>query len=156
MFNQQSHRDASSLMRTIYHTLRRRGVRFQHVIFCTNVTYKGSKWKLGTLHCSTRHSTLRFLIRGLLDFVNNNVDPEALRTLSLQKQLRDEWLMLDSDVDVLALATIEDAQERVQMISDAKGEVDVLVTGSFHLVGGFISLLEGQDYGLKSTTRFMA
>ena len=102
------------------------------------------------------HATLRnVLMRGLSEFVNNNVDPEALRTLSLQKQLRDKWQMLDSEADVMALATIEDAQERVQMISDEQGEVDVLVTGSFHLVGGSISLLEGQSCGLKSTICFI-
>lgn len=66
--------------------------------------------------------------------------------------LKDEWQSLDPNAEVLVMPTIEDAQKRVEEISKEKGEVQTLVTGSFHLVGGFLSILEGQDYGLQSTT----
>ncbi|RDL37963.1 uncharacterized protein BP5553_05396 [Venustampulla echinocandica] len=133
IFNQQSLRNAVSLIRTVHHTLYDTyKVDFQHVIFCTNITYSDNKYKP--------------------DFVNHNADPEAVKSLTHQNMLRDEWHSFDPNAEVLVMPTIEDAQKRVEEISKEKGEVQTLVTGSFHLVGGFISILEGQDYGLKSTT----
>ncbi|KAF2004057.1 folylpolyglutamate synthase [Amniculicola lignicola CBS 123094] len=134
IFNQQSLRDASGLMRTVFFNLRDKwNVKFDYVIFCTNVTYKDHRWKL--------------------DFVNFNVDPSELRSLTLQKSLQEEWQELDPKATVLAMPTIEDAQLEVERISKDVGEIDAMVTGSFHLVGGILSLLEGEHYGLESTTK---
>lgn len=123
------------------------GVRFQYVIFCTNITYKGSRYKLRALvHTYGLHADSDTVV----DFVNKNTNPEVLKSLSLQKTLQGQWEKLDPDAEVVALPTIEDARERVSAISEEKGNVHALVTGSFHLVGGFLSIFEGEDYGLRS------
>jgi folylpolyglutamate synthase len=41
------------------------------------------------------------------------------------------------------MRTIEEAVEYVDRISKSEGVVQVLVTGSFHLVGGVLTILEG-------------
>lgn len=43
------------------------------------------------------------------------------------------------------MPSIEEAAEYL----GTKEELQVLVTGSFHLVGGALSVLEGEDSGLK-------
>jgi folylpolyglutamate synthase len=67
--------------------------------------------------------------------------------------LQEEWKRLDPEAEVVTIPTIEDAREYVGKISDEQGEVHTLVTGSFHLVGGFLSILEGEEFGLASTTK---
>jgi folylpolyglutamate synthase len=89
----------------------------------------------------------------VVDMVNNNTDPEAMKTLSLQKSLRNEWHALDPEAEIFVLPTIEHALERVNLISGKEGEVQIFVTGGFHLVGGVLSILEGQDFGLQSVTK---
>ncbi|KAK7724833.1 Folylpolyglutamate synthetase [Botryosphaeria dothidea] len=95
IFNQQSSCDALDLVQILHTRVTGMGVRFQYVIFCTNITYKGSRYKL--------------------DFVNKNTDPEALKSLSLQKTLQGQWEKLDPDAEVVALPTIEDARERARL-----------------------------------------
>lgn len=73
-----------------------------------------------------------------LDFVNSNIDPAALKELTLQTRLGDAWKSLDPEAEVAVLPSIQDAINHVRR----KGEVQVLVTGSIHLVGGVISTLE--------------
>lgn len=53
----------------------------------------------------------------VVDMVNNK-DPEAMRTLSHQKSLRDEWYALDPEAEIFVIPTIEHALERVNLISD--------------------------------------
>ncbi|KAJ5714319.1 uncharacterized protein N7483_011500 [Penicillium malachiteum] len=65
-----------------------------------------------------------------------NTDPSALRSLKLQRELAAAWHDMDPSTDVAALPSIEDAIDYI------------LVTGSFHLVGGALSVLEGQNFAL--------
>ncbi|KAJ5217069.1 Mur ligase [Penicillium chermesinum] len=72
IFNQQSTRDSESLLRTVHETAYNDcGIEFQHAVFCTNTTYKGNS-------CKT-------------DFVNRNVDPKELGSLSLQTRMAEVW-----------------------------------------------------------------
>lgn len=53
VFNQQSLRDSIGLIKTLYAGITKAGVKFDHVIFCTNITYKNRRFKVGTLFLPT-------------------------------------------------------------------------------------------------------
>ncbi|KAE8413856.1 Mur ligase [Aspergillus pseudocaelatus] len=133
IFNQQSARDAISLLkcvhRTVYDDFR---TDFQYALFCTNITHKGHSYKV--------------------DLDDRNTDPEVLRNLTLQKELADTWHSLDPSTKVVALYSIEEAVEYVRNISGHIGETRALVTGSFRLVGGALSILEEEDIGHGKAT----
>ena len=86
------------------------------------------------------------------DFVNRNTDPGALQDLSLQRELADVWQNLDPNTEVAALPSIEEAIDYVRDINGGAGETQVLVTGSFHLLGGVLSVLEGDGFALAKAT----
>ncbi|KMP09095.1 folylpolyglutamate synthase [Coccidioides immitis RMSCC 2394] len=72
------------------------------------------------------------------EFVNKNIDPDTLQTLTLQKELATTWQGLDPCTEVASLPSIEDAIDYVRSISGrncAEQEALIFVTGSFHLVG---------------------
>jgi folylpolyglutamate synthase len=62
------------------------------------------------------------------------------------------WLELDPGSKISVMSTIEDAIDSVRAIDGGESEIRVLVTGSFHLIGGALSILEGEDYALASTS----
>ncbi|CAK7269461.1 Folylpolyglutamate synthetase [Sporothrix epigloea] len=137
IFNQQSTRDSIELLHVVHKTLaglNGASQSFQYAIFCTNVTYKNNSWKA--------------------DFVNNNVDPASLKSLSLQQELADEWRRINPETtSVLALPTIEDAIDYVRQIEGGQTDVRALITGSFHLIGGALTILEdGEDFALANTS----
>jgi folylpolyglutamate synthase len=104
-------------------------------VFCTNTAYK-NQTKLGASSASDRGPSNRLTDS---DFVNANADPNAIKTLSLQLQLAETMKSLDPDVECVALPSIEDA---IDYVKDK--DVQVFVTGSLHLVGGTIAVLEDQ------------
>jgi folylpolyglutamate synthase len=132
IFNQQSTRDSIELLHVVHKTLA--GQTFGYAIFCTNVTYKNNSWKV--------------------DFVNNNIDPASLKSLSLQQELADEWRKISPTTEtVTAMPTIEDAVDYVRQIEGGDVDVRVLITGSFHLVGGALTILEdGEDFAMANTS----
>ncbi|CAK7245860.1 MAG: Folylpolyglutamate synthetase [Sporothrix thermara] len=137
IFNQQSTRDSIELLRVVHKTLaglNGTGQSFQYAIFCTNVTYKNNSWKV--------------------DFVNNNVDPASLKSLSLQQELANEWRKINPETKVvLAMPTIEDAVDYVRQIEGGQVDIRALITGSFHLIGGALTILEdGEDFALANTS----
>ncbi len=67
----------------------------------------------------------------------------AVANLTVQKQLAEAWGEHDQSANIHAIATIQEAVELVQEISEDIGETNIFVTGSFHLVGGALSILEG-------------
>lgn len=77
--------------------------------------------------------------------VNRNHDETAIKTMSVQKSLREAWTKLDTAAEVTVLPSIEEALEYVQKIQASCGMVQIFVTGSTHLVGGMLALLEGTD-----------
>ncbi|KAK2731666.1 tetrahydrofolylpolyglutamate synthase [Colletotrichum kahawae] len=123
LFNQQSTRDAHALLKVIHESLYKNNkTRFHYVVFCTNVTFK------------TRQSKS--------DLTNFNVNLAELKTLQAQKEMAETWRHLDPIARVLVVPTIEDAADFIQNIGGGAPEMNVLVTGSFYLVGSLISLLE--------------
>lgn len=130
IFNQQT-RDASSLARALFNTLSTAlddRHPFTHAIFCTNTTFKEG-------------------FRPDLISVNTNAsDVEALK---VQNDLAKTWSMIDPSTRVQVVRTIEEAVALVRDFARVKknaehdeGEVTALVTGSLHLVGGFLEVLE--------------
>jgi folylpolyglutamate synthase len=81
------------------------------------------------------------------DFVNHMYDPAAIAALTMQKTLAERWQSLDPKATVLVKASIEEALDYVKQISESREgsekEVQALITGSLHLVGGALGVLEG-------------
>ena len=113
------------------------GIKFTHAIFCTNLTYANSGYKA--------------------DLVSINANGQAVEDLSVQYELATFWrdLMLDQNerCDVHVVRTIEDAVMTCRKIAQDWNSEDahsdrpddkpiVLATGSLHLVGGLLEVLE--------------
>jgi folylpolyglutamate synthase len=132
IFNQQT-RDANELARALYAALQS-GMSagntspFTHVIFTTNQTFsQGYK----------------------PDLVSINTNQQDVDTLAVQKALATTWSDIDSTAEVHVLRTIEEAVQKARDVAkdyrDVQGqdvETMVLITGSLHLVGGAIEVLE--------------
>lgn len=88
----------------------------------------------------------------MVDVANHNLNPETIRSLSVQKELADVWQILDPHTETATLPSIEDAIEHVAKLGGSFRSVEVLVIGSFYLVGGALSILEGQSFSLASTS----
>ncbi|KAL6719970.1 Folylpolyglutamate synthetase [Lecanora helva] len=124
VFNQQSRPEAMELLETLYRSLQ--PLKFDHVLFCTNVTRKATGYRR--------------------DFVNRNSDPLSVANLIVQKGFSDVWKKLDPSLPpskIYLLSTIQEAVELIDDFSEELGDLQIFVTGSLHLVGGTISILEG-------------
>ncbi|KAL9046566.1 MAG: hypothetical protein Q9214_000629 [Letrouitia sp. 1 TL-2023] len=125
LFNQQT-RDAPALARALYKTLAdalQDERPFRHAVFCTNVTFKDGGYRP--------------------DLVSLNTSQENVEALEVQKGLQNAWRELDDQAEVKVEGTIEGAVEWVREVArGTEGEVMALVTGSVHLVGGFLEVLE--------------
>ncbi|KAL8782117.1 MAG: hypothetical protein Q9213_005687 [Squamulea squamosa] len=131
LFNQQT-RDAPSLARALFSTLStslNTPHPFTHAVFCTNLTFRDSGYRP--------------------DLISMNTDKEKVQALEVQKGLQDTWRELDGDCKVEVKGSIEEAVGWVRRIAEAEGqegeEVKCLVTGSVHLVGGFLEVFEGGE-----------
>lgn len=129
IFNQQT-RDGIGLARALFNTLSTvlGSKPFTHVIFTTNVTFKDVGYKP--------------------DLVAMKNSTEDVRTLKVQKELASVWAELDPEANIKVAATIEDAINEAWIVTkqvDAKeiNETIVFITGSLHLVGGALEILEG-------------
>ncbi|EME48688.1 hypothetical protein DOTSEDRAFT_49112 [Dothistroma septosporum NZE10] len=125
IFNQQT-RDASSLIKRLHDTLATalaNGHPFEHAIFCPNTTYKDGGYKA--------------------DLVSINTNKDDVSSLRVQQELAKNWDTIDSESTVHVVNTIEDAVDRARHL--ARGHrAEVLVTGSLHLVGGLVEVLENE------------
>lgn len=128
LFNQQT-RDADALARTLHETLAAAlddDRPFTHAVFCTNTTFKDAGFKP--------------------DLISINSDSEAVQKLEVQHRLADTWKAIDSQTQVEVKQTIEEAIGWVKSIAATEQEeVVTLVTGSVHLVGGFLEVFETTD-----------
>lgn len=125
IFNQQT-RDASALARRLHETLSEAtgtSRPFQDAIFCTNTTYASSGYKA--------------------DLVSMNTSKNDVNSLRVQRELAETYAHTDPHAKVHVLDTIEAAVKRARELSDGK-KAEVLVTGSLHLVGGLIEVLENE------------
>ncbi|KAF2000229.1 bifunctional protein folC [Amniculicola lignicola CBS 123094] len=134
VFNQQT-RDAIALSRALYDALQC-GVTagaeppFTHVIFTTNKTFVSGGYSP--------------------DLISINANAEDVDSLVVQNALAETWSEIDPTANVQVFRTIEEsldaargiARDWVAGIDDKDAEVMALVTGSLHLVGGAIDVLE--------------
>jgi folylpolyglutamate synthase len=130
VFNQQT-RDAASLARKLHDTLASAlndKHPFKHAIFCTNTTYKDAGFKA--------------------DLVSINTNKSDVDTLKVQKELAGSWDSIDPDASVHVLSTIEEAIVKARQLAP-EDQVEALVTGSLHLVGGVIEVLESEGESTK-------
>lgn len=126
IFNQQI-RDSTTLVRSLASSLKQvlgdEVLLFDHAIFCTNVTWNENGYKA--------------------DLASYGSDPNAIAELTVQKVLAAAWGEETSGASgktvTHVLRTIEDAVGSVRNIGD---EVQVFITGSLHLVGGVLEVLE--------------
>jgi folylpolyglutamate synthase len=139
IFNQQT-RDANELVKALHKALLA-GLKagktdvsnvFSHVIFCTNKTYAtGFK----------------------PDLVSMNTNQADVDELSVQKALGSAWKEIDPSASVTIRSSIEEAiqvaRDQARSWKEESGETaptdyetPVLITGSLHLVGGAIDVLE--------------
>ncbi|KAI0895727.1 FolC bifunctional protein [Annulohypoxylon nitens] len=130
IFNQQGRDNAVDFLEGMLSTLKSHGQgTFEHVVFCSNVTYAATGYKR--------------------DFVNYQYDPEAIKALTAQRAFAEKWSSLDPSAKVVVVPTIEEAINHVRDLSKTslkEGEtVQALITGSLHLVGGALGILEGAD-----------
>ncbi|RMZ78214.1 hypothetical protein DV738_g4079, partial [Chaetothyriales sp. CBS 135597] len=150
IFNQQT-RDAASLARALAASAQSQNANpghhpsrpFDTVIFCTNTTYKDSGFKP--------------------DHVSINTNKAEVDQLKVQKELAQVWAELDPSADVRVVKTIEEAIQLVRLLSgeqqakEGEGEGEestVLITGSLHLVGGALEVLEAEaERGEKSRSQ---
>lgn len=120
IFNQQS-RDAEALINNL-HSVLAPEVKFDTVIFTTNVT-----WKSGSYSA---------------DLVSMNTSKEQVEKLVVQKALAQHWTKLDqSKATVHVTPDIESSNE---VINNMTGPLNIFVTGSLHLVGGLLVVFDGK------------
>lgn len=128
LFNQQT-RDANALARGLHHTLSTaikndtQQEPFTHAVFCTNRTFLKTGYRP--------------------DLVSINANSDDIEKLSVQHGLAKTWATLSPDCEVTVKGTIEEAVAWVKSItSNEESDIPCLVTGSLHLVGGFLEVLE--------------
>lgn len=119
LFNQQT-RDANALVSTLSKALG--NVEFDHVIFCTNVT-----WSSGSYSA---------------ELTSFNTSKDDVDHLVVQKALAEAWSKIDEHSERHVFGNIQDSVEFVRKLD---GETQVLVTGSLHLVGGFLAVYDGEE-----------
>ncbi|KAH8803225.1 Mur ligase [Xylogone sp. PMI_703] len=131
IFNQHGLREAMQLLEQLFSTITKEAlVHFDQVIFCTNAARQD-------------RSTTK-------DLVNNIYDSAVIASLEHQRSFADKWRSLDpsSSTEIHVLSSIEDAFDHVRGLSSEAGEtegVDVFITGSIHLIGRALSIIEGVD-----------
>ncbi|KAK3693475.1 Mur ligase [Podospora appendiculata] len=131
IFNQQGRAEAVGFLDGLCNTVRDAdpdGVGFKHVIFCTNVTYAETGYKR--------------------DFVNHQINPKDIEKLTAQHVFAERWSALDPSAYVMVVPSIEEAITKARSLAETLegGEkVQALITGSLHLVGGALQILEGAD-----------
>lgn len=116
IFNQQD-RDGAALALALHLGLERAtGARhiFSNAVFCTNNPYK-----LG-------------------------VDEDGTGGLGVQRLIANAWNEFEPDTEIEIYSSIEEAVESARELSKDSEKLLVLITGSLHLVGGFLQVLRGR------------
>ena len=126
IFNQQT-RDASPIVKALHTTLStalRPLKPFSHVFFCTNTTLRETGFRP--------------------DLLSINTNASDVSDLKVQNGLARTWADIDPSTSVTVVRTIEDAVTGVRQLVADGSEVTAFVTGSLHLVGGFLEVLESK------------
>jgi folylpolyglutamate synthase len=74
-------------------------------------------------------------------------DSAAISGLTMQKEFAEKWTSLDPKATVTIVASIEEAIDYVKGLArkDSGDVVQGFITGSLHLIGGALEVLEGAD-----------
>ena len=145
IFNQQSQRNGDLLLKSLFLNLQRNNIAVHHAIFCTNKIHGPERAGI------TQMRSLRGpLLTSPLDFADSNTDPAALLSLHVQYRYSILWKELDPSCDTHVAADVDDAIMRAREV--AKKGMPTLVTGSFHLVGAVLYLLESIPCKLSGST----
>lgn len=126
IFNQQT-RNAAALVHHLHQTLVTmlgKNQPFEHAIFCTNTTYKSSGYKP--------------------DLVSINTNEEDVGSLRVQRELAHVYHQIEPRSEIHVLSTIEESVNKARELAGSRS-TGVLVTGSLHLVGGLIEILESES-----------
>lgn len=118
IFNQQE-RDGAALVLALHMALERATGRrhiFRNAAFCANTPYRNA---------------------------DSNQDPIA-GDLRVQRIMADAWSKFEPDTEIEVYSSVEEAVENAREISEESDRLLVLVTGSLHLVGGFLKVLQGE------------
>jgi folylpolyglutamate synthase len=155
LFNQQT-RDAAALARTLHKALKEallpvagsaheieeadssKAPLFTHAIFSTNITFASG----GSPPSSPSKPASKGRYKA--DLISMNTSSADVSALTVQKSLANVWSELDAGVETNVMGTIEEAIYAVRTLAKENddAEVVVLVTGSLHLVGGVLEVLE--------------
>ena len=132
IFNQQT-RDSTALARALHETLAAAlgsTTPFTHALFCTNITYKQAGYRP--------------------DLVSMNTNADDVELLRVQNSLAAAWNSIDPEAKTQVFGTIEEAvdfaravaAEERKLLPNDEAPVMAFVTGSLHLVGGFLDVIE--------------
>lgn len=145
IFNQQGRTEAVDFLDGLCNVVKKAGPAgkgFEHVIFCTNVTYAATGYKRGVSGPIPTHS--RLLTPA--DFVNHQHNPADIEKMTMQRVFADKWSTLDPSANVMVVHSIEEAINTARgLAAEGEPKVQALITGSLHLVGGALGILEGAD-----------
>lgn len=126
LFNQQSRENAGALLEQLYRNVVDSTLKFDHVIFTTNITW-----------CDGSYNS---------DLVSMNNSKDQIDKLVVQKELAGKWSTLDQELGVTSrkhvFPDIETSLRFIKSLTNEK-EAEVFVCGSLHLVGGFLAVLDG-------------
>lgn len=78
-------------------------------------------------------------IHRVVDLMSVGSDTAAVKELTVQKALAEAWKQQDANSTTHVKATI---QEAVELARSLEGNTQVLVTGSLHLVGGLLEVID--------------
>jgi folylpolyglutamate synthase len=119
------------------------GQGFDKVIFCTNVTYTDGHFKGGEYRYD-KDANLRQLLMSYLDLTSKAIDPNDLSALATQHACADAWAEFVPEASKEQVTVVPSIQHAVNMIREAEkandADVEVLVAGSLHLVGGVMEV----------------
>ncbi|TLS28947.1 hypothetical protein PpBr36_00699 [Pyricularia pennisetigena] len=137
VFNQQGRSEATEFLEDFCAATKSPDGRgFDLVLFCTNRTYAVEGFKQ--------------------EFVNHTVDAAEVGSLKVQHAFAKKWLELDPNVgEIKIVGSVEEAIQAVRKLAAGKptstadknhqihSQVQALITGSIHLIGGALEILEG-------------
>ena len=111
---------------------------FDHAIFCTNVTYADGHFKGGMdIHTSPP----AFTDLAYKDLTTHAIPTSDLEQLKTQQELASAWSALIPSFPTSSVHVLPSIEHAIDVVRSLKsGPVDVLVTGSLHLVGGVIEV----------------
>jgi folylpolyglutamate synthase len=64
--------------------------------------------------------------------------------MTMQRAFAEKWKELDPAADIRLIPSIEEAIDTARSLASEE-KVQALITGSLHLVGGALGILEGAD-----------